>query len=278
MLVGKEKINKLNSQNTKEYNDYLRENNSLVTIYQDKKDKYNNNINIINSEKISMRDELRKLYDFLAFVGGSLERKVSMVDFVEEAPAPNMDADIEDAAEEGIPSDVPIFGIFVNKNRMKKLETGIYLKSIDYKKNLKKKRQAVARMEDCADIAKMYRDVLATLKDAIREKIIPEFEYIRAFLVADAIREAYVAGNSFKNIKPCKIVEYKDTKYNSHYQFVKNTFDFLDLCKAFFSKAILTELMSQEEITDTQREEFNQSIYAIQDKLALLENDMEVKH
>ena len=79
------------------------------------------------------------------------------------------------------------------------------------------------------------------------------------------------------DIKPYKITEYKGTKYNNHYQFVRNTFDFLDLCKSFFSRPLLTELMKQDEITEQQREEFNQSIYAIQDKLALLESDMEVK-
>ena len=277
MAGGRERIDRLNSQNTKEHTEYMRENSQLVTAYQDKKDNYNNNISIINAEKISMRDELRKLYDFLRFVGGSLDRKVSVVDFVEEAPAPNMNDDVVPAADEGHSSDVVLINGIINKKRAEKLETSIYWKSLDYKKSLKKKKQDVARMEDCVEIAKLYRDVLASLKDAIREKIIPEFEYIKAFLIADAIREAYVDNGSLEGVKPFKITEYKGTRYNCHYQFVKNTFDFLDLCKAFFSRAILTELMGQDEITDKQREEFNQSIYAIQDKLALLEDDMEVK-
>ena len=277
MLSGKERIDKLNIQNKSYHDKYLRKNSALITSYQNKKDEYNNNIAIINAEKVSMREELRGLYDFLKFVGGSLEKKVSIIDFVEEAPAENIREDVEPAVQEEYSSDMILVSPFVNKKKASDYEKKIYWKSLEYKKNLKKKEQAVARMGDCVEIAKIYRDVLVTLKDAIREKIVPEFEYIRAFLIADVIRERYVSGESMDDIKPYKITEYNGTKYNMHYQFVRNTFDFLDLCKSFFSRPLLTELMKQDEITEQQREEFNQSIYAIQDKLALLESDMEVK-
>ncbi len=278
MASGKVKINKLNIQNKDNHSDYLKQNSELITSYQNKKDDYNNNISIINAEKVSMRDELRKLYDFLRFVGGTLDKKISIIDFVEESPAPNISEEVEPAVQEEYSSDLFIIGDIIDNEKARKYEKNIYWKTLDYKKNLKKKEQAVSRMKDCVEIAIIYRNMLVTLKDSIREKIIPEFEYIKAFLIADAIREKYISGGPIENIKPCNITEYKGTKYNIHYQFVKNTFDFLDLCKAFFSRPLLTELMGQEEITDEQREEFNQSIYAIQDKLVLLESDMEVKH
>lgn len=279
MFSGKEKIINLNKESKLNHDAYLRDNSMLVKEYQDKKDAYNNHIGIINTEKISMRDELRRLYDFLSFLGGELKKIRMVVDFVEEAPAPNISDDVEPSVEEVIPTefDVPIIGGIINDSRAVEHEKKKYQKSLEYKRNLNKKKQAITRMDDCVQIAKVYRDTLVLLRDAIREKIIPEFEYIKAFLLADAIREKYIAGLGFDEIKPCKIIEYKGTRYNSHYQFVKNSFDFYDMCSAFFSKPVLTELMKTEELTDKQRDEFYQSVYEIQDKLALLESDMEVE-
>ena len=56
MLSGKERIDKLNIQNKSYHDKYLRKNSALITSYQNKKDEYNNNIAIINAEKVSMRE------------------------------------------------------------------------------------------------------------------------------------------------------------------------------------------------------------------------------
>lgn len=277
-MSGKDKIDRINDQNDQKHRKYVSSNNKLITEYQDRKDVYNNDISIINAEKIAMRDELRQLYDFLKDVGGVLDRKVSVFDFVEEEPAPNIDAaEVEPLDRVHSADGFGFFRGFVNRSRARRYEKDVYFKSLDYTTNLKDKKQQIKHINDCCKIAKLYRDTIVTLRDAIRERIIPEFEYIKAFLIADVIRERYVSDQSLDDFKPFKITEYKNTRYNSHYQFVKNSFDFLDLCKAFFSKAILTELMNQCEITDQQREEFNRNIYIIQDKLALMEDNMEVK-
>lgn len=277
MFTGRHRIDKLNIQNKKKHEQYIIENSQILTDYQNKKDEYNNHISTINAEKVAMREELRKLHDFLSFVGGNLEKKVSILEFANEEPAANIDADIESATQEEIANDAPFLGNFINRKRAGEYEKNIYYKSLDYKHNLKIKEQATARMGDRVEIAIIYRDILITLRDAIRERIIPEFEYIKAFLVADAVREKYYSGDVDECVKPCRITEYKDTKYNSHYQFVRNAFDFMDLCNSFFSRHILTDLMRQAEITDEDRKEFERSISEIQDKLVLLEENMEVK-
>ena len=98
-------------------------------------------------------------------------------------------------------------------------------------------------------------------------------------MIADAIREKVLAGYEVEQVKPCKIIEYKNTKYDMHYMFVKNTFDFLDLAKAFFSKRILTDLIQKDNITNEEKAEFERFVYELQDKLILLEESMEVtKH
>lgn len=277
MWNAKKKIDDLNKNNTKKHNEYVAENNRLIKEYSDNKDLYNNQINIINSEKIAMREELRNLYDFLKFIGGSLERKISMNDFLEESPAPNIDSDEENALDRVEPDSYD-WGIlhFSNVKHAKDFEKQLYWQSLKYKQNLSKKRVLAKRMTDGVEIAILYRNILATSRDMIREKIIPEFEYIKAFLLADAIREKVIANQDVTEAEPAPIIEYKGTKYDRHYKFVKNTFDFWDLCQAFFSKSILTNLMKQEEITEEQRKEFEESIFTIQNKLVELEGSMEV--
>lgn len=277
MWNAKKKIDDLNQSNVHSYNEYVAENNQLIKTYSDKKDSYNNQVNIINAEKIAMREELGKLYDFLKFIGGSLERKVSIIDFKEESPAPNIDSSVENALDRLEPEsrDTGIKHL-INSRKAKNFEKQLYWQSLDYKQNLRKKRVLTKRMEDGEEIAVLYRNILATVRDAVKDKVIPEFEYIKAFLLADAIREKLCANQAITEVSPAPIIEYRDTKYDMHYQFVKNTFDFLDLCQAFFSKRILTDLMKQEEVTEEQRREFEESIEAIQDKLIVLEKHMEV--
>lgn len=276
MWNAKSKIQELNKQNQHDYNDYVKENNVIVTDYTNKKDNYNNQINIINAEKIAMREELSKLYAFLKYIGGSLERNISIVDFKEELPAENMQDDHIEQMDSVDYQEID-WGIshIINESKAKEFEKKIYWKSLDYKKDLNDKKRKVKRMEDCEAIAKIYRDTLTIVRDTIKNKILPEFEYIRAFLIADAIREKIQGGDSLDEIKPCNIIEYKGTRYNRHYIFVKNTFEFLDLAKAFFSKRILTDLMQQDDITEAEKKAFENSVFELQDKLVLLEDCME---
>ena len=277
MWDAKGKIQELNRQNEREYTEYTKASEKILKTYADKKDFYNNQIHMINAEKIAMREELTVLYSFLEYIGGSLERTISIIDFQEELPAPNVTSDLVEKLDRAEYDDID-WGIsnIVNTSRAKEFEKKIYWKSIDYKKSLSDKRRLVKRMEDSEAIAKLYRNVLTVVRDTIREKVLPEFEYLRAFLVADAIREMVLAGDEIDEVKPCKIIEYRNTKYNAHYVFVKNTFDFLDLAKAFFSKRILTDLLQKGDITPEEREAFEKSVFELQDKLILLEESLEV--
>lgn len=276
MWDAKGRIKELNRQSEHEYNEYMKESEKLLKVYADKKDFYNNQIHMINAEKIAMREELKVLYSFLEYIGGSLERTISIIDFHEEHPALNVTNNLVEKLEQVEYEDDWGIGNINNTRRAKDLEKKIYWKSIEYKKSLADKRKLVKRMEDAEAIAKLYRNILTVVRDTIREKVLPEVEYLRAFLIADAIREKVFAGNEIDEVKPCKIIEYKNTKYNVHYIFVKNTFDFLDLAKAFFSKRILTDLLQTGSVTPEERAEFERSVYEMQDKLILLEKCVEV--
>ena len=149
MWNAKSKIQELNKQNQHDYNDYVKENNVIVTDYTNKKDNYNNQINIINAEKIAMREELSKLYAFLKYIGGSLERNISIVDFKEELPAENMQDDHIEQMDSVDYQEID-WGIshIINESKAKEFEKKIYWKSLDYKKDLNDKKRKVKRMED----------------------------------------------------------------------------------------------------------------------------------
>lgn len=274
MWDAKKKIDELNKKNEHQYDDYLNEHQKILTAYNNKISLYNNQINIINSEKLAMREELKKLYSFLKYIG--LVREISIIDFIEEKPALSETSKLVTKLDRVEADDDWGVAHFINIANAEKFEEKIEKQSAKYIRDLSAKKIRVKRMQDYEEIAKLYRDIIVTIRDTIREKVLPEFEYLRAFLIADAIREKVLLGDEIIEIKPCKIMEYKNTKYNAHYIFVKNTFDFWDLAKAFFSRAVLTELLEKGEITQKERADFEKSVYELRGKINLLAESAEV--
>lgn len=275
MWDAKKKIDELNKKNKHQYDDYLKEHQKILTDYENKITLYNSQINMINSEKMAMREEVKKLYSFLKYIGGSFARDISIIDFMEEKPALRV-AIVPVAKLDRVEADDDWgFTHFSNVSNAEKYEKNIERQSVKYKKDLSTKKRLAKRIEDNAKIAELYRNLVLTIRDAIKEKILPEFEYVKAFLIADAIREKVLLGDEIIEVKPCKIREYKNTKYNSHYIFVKNTFDFWDLAKVFFSKNILADFFEKEEITQKDRADFEESVYELESKLNLLAGSLE---
>ena len=52
---------------------------------------YNSEITIINNERLSMRMEIQRLYNFLKAVGGSMGARITPFDFEKEASVYNED-------------------------------------------------------------------------------------------------------------------------------------------------------------------------------------------
>ena len=127
MWNAKGKIQDLNRRNEHAYSDYIKANEDVLRIYTNKKDFYNTQIHIINAEKIAMREELGKLYSFLEYIGGSLERKVSIIDFKEELPAPNMINELVEKLDR-VEAFQTVIGelIIFNKSRAKEFEKQLY--------------------------------------------------------------------------------------------------------------------------------------------------------
>ena len=149
-------------------------------------------------------------------------------------------------------------------------------KKSEYERDLNKKRNMVSDLKDAVEIDKIYRSIIVTVKDTISEKIIPELDFIRSFLYADAIRELVLEDDNLDHdIEPCNIAEYKGTKQDIHYQFIKNTFDFYRISTQFFKKAVLTDILEDRVVTEQEKADFNEQVQLIKNQINSLE-DMKV--
>ena len=140
MWDAKKKINELNKKNEHQYDDYLNEHQKILTAYNNKLSLYNNQINIINSEKLAMREELKKLYSFLKYIGGSLVREISIIDFIEEKPALGVTSKLVAKLDRVEAEDDWGTAHFINITNAEKFEKEIEKQSAQYIRDLSAKK------------------------------------------------------------------------------------------------------------------------------------------
>ena len=73
------------------YKAYAKNANEKEKKYMQLREDYNSEITIINNERLSMRMEIQRLYNFLKAVGGSMGARITPFDFEKEAPVYNED-------------------------------------------------------------------------------------------------------------------------------------------------------------------------------------------
>lgn len=286
------------NRNEKGYQSYKEQIANMEREYRDLSSRFDLLIGTINAERLSFRKEIRILYDFLMAMGGSLkeEKKISIFDFVDENPAQSMLCTEIEGTEnvdyKGIDGWTVVAGLSfgaigltanlinkynTNKEIYEKFLLEVENKESEYIKDLKSKNNNISSLKDAIEIAKIYRSIIVTVKDTISEKIIPELDFIRSFLYADAIRELVLEGESLEtnSIEPCNIAEYKGTKQDIHYQFIKNTFDFYRISTQFFKKTVLTDILEDRVVTEQEKADFNEQVQLIKNQINSLE-DMKV--
>ena len=286
------------NRNEKGYQSYKEQIANMEREYRDLSSRFDLFIGTINAERLSFRKEIRILYDFLMAMGGSLkeEKKISIFDFVDENPAQSMLCTEIEGTEnvdfKGIDGWTVVAGLSfgaigltanlinkynTNKEIYEKFLLEVENKESEYIKDLKSKNNNISSLKDAIEIAKIYRSIIVTVKDTISEKIIPELDFIRSFLYADAIRELVLEGESLEtnSIEPCNIAEYKGTKQDIHYQFIKNTFDFYRISTQFFKKTVLTVFLEDRVVTEQEKADFNEQVQLIKNQINSLE-DMKV--
>lgn len=266
----------------KKYKEYQKRANEKQKKYAELRENYNAEIAIINNERLSMRIEIQKLYAFLKSIGGSMGERITPFDFEKEAPVYNANLSLVEKLEKPeIENWHYIDGVFRmsfvkghNKSLIKEFEKASVGEGIKYTNDYMKRDQMIKFVEDACEIAKMYRQIVVTVRDTIRDKIIPEMNLVKSFLYADVIRERILDGDNLDGIKPYSIEEYQGTRQDTHYQFVKNTVDFYTLIVKFFSEKILTQIIEDQQVTPAERNSFKRQIDAINAHINNVEKEM----
>lgn len=250
---------------------------------------YNGQIGVINAERNFMREELRNLYNFLKKVG-DVGIKVTVFDYQLEAlESLNIDeAKIAQYGEQGqektgklgdavmlafAPIAFAIYktgGWFLKRSKDKKA-LGKYILDYEEEKQCWKYQteqceQLIKFYEKAAQIADIYRALVATVRDAIKNTIEPELSGIEAFLAADAVKNAINEGTDPDDAVVAGIAEYQGTAYGMHYIFVKNTFEYYRLVKEIFTEPLLTKMMSDRQITEEEYNDFCRNVDQIKEQ------------
>ncbi len=263
------------------YKAYAKSANEKEKKYMQLREDYNSEVTIINNERLSMRMEIQRLYNFLKAVGGSMGARITPFDFEKEAPVYNEDIVlIEKLEKPELENWHYIDGVvrmsFVkghNKAIIKDFEKEVQEQKIKYTYDLTKRDQKIEFVKDAEVIAKLYRDIVVIVRDTIRDKIIPEMGLIKSFLYADAIREKIMDGGKLDNIRIYSIEEYQGTAQDKHYQFIKNTVDFYNLIVKFFKEKILTQIIKDQKITPEEKSGLKKQIQLIEEHITLLEKE-----
>ena len=137
---------------------------------------------------------------------------------------------------------------------------------LEWEKQLSLKKDEISFFATAVQIADMYRILIATIRDTITDKIIPELNGILAFLYADAIKNCIVNNEDPDNAHIGNIAEYRGTPYESHYTFVKNAFDFYLLISKFFTEPVLSNLIQKRKISESEFEKFRTKMNDIRDQ------------
>lgn len=324
----KQDILNLKVRAEEKYEEYQSHITNIGEEYDSQRDKFNQEINLINTERFYLRDEINVLYKFLESTGGSLreEKRISVFDFENEDYAPRYSKDSSDlnainesyekkkvhmdvmgaaagsVAGVGVASSiaspamavgavmVPVaplviplsliglgVGTFINNKKNKeeyeKLLTEAEKKELEYEADIAKRCSQLKFLMDAIEMAKIYRNIIAIVRDTIKERIIPEMELIQAFLYADAIRELVLDGEEPKNVEVFGISEYKGTTQDVHYQFVSNSFDFYTISTAFFKQKVMTDILEDRVVTEEEKKQFSNQVEAIKRQVDVLKEN-----
>ena len=258
-------------------------------------EKYNALLGVINSERHLIRDELRSLFMFLTNLG-DVGISITIFDYEIELPEKLSIYDL-DAVENLYDKDPPknklrdatlfmvspallltekaIGGIIKRSKDKKNLAKKLLLteeKYTEWENQLNKAESSVKFHEVSAEIADLYRALVATVRDTIKYTIIPELDVVAAFLSAYSIKDAILYGENPDEVTQNRIEEFIGTPYETHYTFVKNTFEYYQIIKTFFTTPILTNITDDYKITEKEERVFKQKAAEIEEKGKLLKN------
>lgn len=281
-----EEVNQLHKKSEEAYKEYDKRVDELCRENQILLSKFSQWISNINNQRIGLRKEIKDLYEFLSSFG-NIEEKVTLFDFVleEELILENMKKKDSFKKDWGLYktkwyNNGGLIGAIIIHNKNKRLITEkrseLDVMQMEWNKDIEERENYLDFCETAVEIANIYQNCVIIVKDAIEKQIIPELHGVRCFFYADAVREDILYNNeiSSKNVRFNPYTEYKDTQYNKHYLFVKNTYDFYNTICKFFTRKILTDMFQDKTVIKERKEEIDEKVNEIKQQLVKVEENI----
>lgn len=151
--------------------------------------------------------------------------------------------------------DILIFPIFKKRNKIRKERFKIMDIAQQFKLQAEKTvNELDARtcfVEQDKKICDLYKECIEIINKYIENVIIPELELVEAFFQAKQINNEMLSGQrlpvlAFKN----NVESLKETMYEKHYMFVKNTFIFYVISCKIYNAPVLTRLLNYQSSID----------------------------
>lgn len=243
----------------------------IKNTYDDFKDQVSNNVNGVNSSIEVLNSSIKKLNDFRAgnvsknieFLGGILGHfgNVKMLgDYAEEETAcyvvvpEHRFISIEDYIQDidWSKEDVFINSFFLSPFGMKKKTQAQNLSMQEQLNSLKlEAEQTILELknlkfavEQDKKIAELYIFCVERIICYIEKVIIPEMDLVEAFFQALTIKNKIISDNSLENIEFRNNIDLiRDTRFQDHYQFVRNSFLFYVIACKIYNTPVLTNLL-----------------------------------
>ena len=101
--------------------------------------------------------------------------------------------------------------------------------------------------EQDIQICELYSANVDWIAMCITRKVLPELELIEAFFEAEALKDTIIANGNVRSTHfVYDIKSIKDTRYDRHYQFIKNAFMFYVISCRIYNTPVLTRLLANQ--------------------------------
>ena len=95
------------------------------------------------------------------------------------------------------------------------------------------------------EICKTYIENITFISETTQNVVVPEFQVVDAFFQAESIKNKIVSGRAEENLMArYPITALIGTRYERHYQFVKNAFAFYVIACKIYDTPVLTKLLN----------------------------------
>lgn len=124
------------------------------------------------------------------------------------------------------------------------------------------------------EIAELYYENIKLIDRTIEEKIIPEIELIESMVEAESIKNKLISDKTLEGIVVNKdISALNGTKYQKHFNFIRNSFMYYIISKKIYDTSVLTKLLNYKGEVEDNNELDNQKIVLLE-QIKELEDSM----